>query len=80
MVMDTIQIRLTSTQVEMLDKWVKQGIYSNRSDAVRDAVRRLFWHNQVGTVKLKGSGVELVREARKKLSKEKIDIDEINNF
>lgn len=80
MVMDTIQIRLTSSQVEMIDEWVKRGVYSSRSDAVRDGVRRLFWENQRGTINLKGSSVEIVRDARKKLSKQKFDIDEINNL
>jgi Arc/MetJ-type ribon-helix-helix transcriptional regulator len=64
----------------MIDEWVKRGVYSSRSDAVRDGVRRLFWENQRGTINLKGSSVEIVRDARKKLSKQKFDIDEINNL
>jgi len=80
MVMDTIQVRLTSSQVEMIDRWVKQGIYSSRSDAVRDSVRRLFWDGQRGTINLKGDSVALVRKARQELSKQKFNLDEINNL
>ena len=42
MVMETIQIRLTKKLVEKLDKFVAEGYYPNRSEAVRDAVRRLI--------------------------------------
>ena len=40
MVMDTLQIRMSHGLVEMIDSLVKKGVYSNRSDAIRDAVRR----------------------------------------
>jgi len=39
--MDTIQVRLTGSQVKGLDDMVREGIYSSRGEAVRDAVRRL---------------------------------------
>ena len=39
--MRPIQIRLTKELVEKVDKMVEKGIYPNRSEAVRDAVRRL---------------------------------------
>ena len=38
---DTIQIRLTREMIQELDMLVKKGIYPNRSEAIRDAVRRL---------------------------------------
>ena len=41
MVMNTVQIRLTEKQVKNIDVLVKKGIYPNRSEAVRDAVRKL---------------------------------------
>lgn len=40
--MPPVQVRLTSKQIEKLDKLVKRGIYPNRSEAIRDAVRRLI--------------------------------------
>ena len=41
MVMSTVQIRLTETQLKEIDGLVKEGVYPNRSEAVRDAVRKL---------------------------------------
>jgi len=41
MVMETVQIRLTEKQLRHLDVLVRKGIYPNRSEAVRDAVRKL---------------------------------------
>ncbi len=40
MVMETIQIRLTSEQIEVLQSLVASGIYPSKSEAVRDAVRK----------------------------------------
>ncbi len=48
MVMETLQIRLTKRLVEELDKLVKEGFYSNKSEAVRDAVRRLVLEHELG--------------------------------
>jgi len=36
-----IQIRLTKELIEKIDILIERGIYPNRSEAVRDAVRRL---------------------------------------
>ena len=41
MVMSTVQIRLTPKQIRMIDTFVRKGTYPNRSEAVRDAVRKL---------------------------------------
>jgi Arc/MetJ-type ribon-helix-helix transcriptional regulator len=41
MVMQTIQIRLTPRQIKKIDMLVNKGIYPNRSEAVRDSVRKL---------------------------------------
>jgi len=41
MVMETVQIRLTEKQIKNIEVLVKKGVYPNRSEAVRDAVRRL---------------------------------------
>ena len=40
--MFTIQIRLTRKQIEDVDFIVKNGHYPNRSEAIRDAVRKLI--------------------------------------
>jgi len=39
--MQPVQVRLTRELIEKIDKSVENGLYPNRSEAVRDAVRRL---------------------------------------
>lgn len=80
MVMDTLQIRMNPELLKRIDAMVKTGIYSNRADVIRDAVRRFVWEKEVGSISNKGNSVETVRKAREKLSKEKVDLDEINNL
>lgn len=80
MVMDTLQIRMNNELLKRIDLIVKTGMYSNRADVIRDAVRRFVWEKEVGTVPPLGNSVELVRKARKSLSKniKKEHLDEIN--
>jgi Arc/MetJ-type ribon-helix-helix transcriptional regulator len=47
MVMETVQIRLTGKLVEKLGELVKEGLYPNKSEAVRDAVRRLILEHEL---------------------------------
>jgi len=39
--MHPVQIRLTKELIEKIDVLIEKGMYPNRSEAVRDAVRRL---------------------------------------
>ncbi|MBU0535467.1 MAG: ribbon-helix-helix domain-containing protein [Nanoarchaeota archaeon] len=84
MVMDTLQIRLGHGLVEFIDAQIKKGIYSSRSDYLRDIVRKQMalsnLNKMVGIIPNTGDSVKEVREIRKKLSKEKFDLDEINNL
>ncbi len=80
MVMDTLQIRMNKKLLKRVDSLVKTGVYSNRSDVIRDAVRRFVWQKEVGSISNKGNAVEQIRKIRKKLADEPIDIDEMNNF
>ena len=70
--MDTVQIRLSHGLVERIDDFVDLGIYANRSDVIRDAVRRLVVEKLVGIIPDTGDSVKEVREIRKKLSKTKL--------
>ncbi|MBU1135626.1 MAG: ribbon-helix-helix domain-containing protein [Nanoarchaeota archaeon] len=36
-----VQVRFTKKLIELLDELVDKGVYSNRSEAVRDATRKL---------------------------------------
>ena len=80
MVMDTLQIRMNKELLKRIDAIVKSGIYSNRADVIRDAVRRFIWEREVGSITKKGNSLEIVKKARDKFSKERIDLDEINNL
>ncbi len=40
--METVQIRLTKDMISRLDELIKSGDYPNRSEAIRDGVRRLI--------------------------------------
>ena len=79
MTMDTLQIRMNKELLKRIDGLVKTGVYSNRADVIRDAVRRFVWEKEVGSLTNKGNAVEQIRKAREKLSKE-INLDEINNL
>jgi Arc/MetJ-type ribon-helix-helix transcriptional regulator len=80
MVMDTLQIRMNKELLKQVDILVKTGFYSTRSDAIRDAVRRFVWDKEVGSIKSRGNSVKDIRKTRDRLSKETIDINEINNL
>ena len=43
-------------------------------------VTETFWETEVDSISKKGNSVELIREIRKKLSKEKQNIEELNNL
>ncbi len=78
--MDTLQIRLSPGLLERIDRLINIGIYANRSDVIRDAVRRLVLDKLVGIIPDTGDSVKEIRKLRTQLSKEKIDLDEINKL
>ena len=80
MVMDTIQVRLSHGLVEKIDNLVQTGVYSSRSDVLRDAVRRLVLDKLIGILPDIGDSVKDIRKIRTKLSKEKFGLDEINKL
>ncbi len=80
MVMDTIQVRLSHGLVEKVDDLVQTGVYSSRSDVLRDAVRRLVLDKLVGIISNTRHSVKEIRKIRTKLSREKFDLDEINKL
>ena len=80
MTMSLIQVRLPSGLVSEIDEIVDKGHYSNKSDVIRDAIRRFILHKQVGSVKNRGDSVKQVRRIRKILSKERFDIKKLNKL
>ncbi len=80
MTMDTMQIRMGQGLIQRVDALVETGIYSNRSDVIRDAVRKLVLNELVGIIPNKESSIKQIRNIRKRLSKEKFDLEEINKL
>jgi len=78
--MSVTQVRLPQGLVKEVDKLVHSGLYATKSDVVRDALRRLILNQQIGSVKNTVNSVKEVREIRRKLSKQKIDLNEINSL
>lgn len=80
MVMDTVQVRLSHGLVDRIDAFVETGIYANRSDAIRDAVRRLVLDKRIGIIPNTGDSITEIKKIRATLSKEKFDLEAINKL
>ena len=80
MTMAITQVRLPTGLIQEIDNLVGRGIYASKSDVVRDAIRRLILERQVGSIKNTGDSVKEVRTIRKKLSKEKVNLKNINTL
>ena len=78
--MSITQVRLPEGLIKKVDKLVDKGLYTNKSDVIRDAVRKLVLEKQIGSIPNTGDSVKEVRDIRKKLSKEKFDLNQINNL
>ena len=78
--MEVTQVRLPVGIIKEVNKLVNKGLYSNKSDVIRDAVRKLVLEKQVGSIPNSGDSVEQIRNIRKKLSREKISLDDINRL
>ena len=80
MTMAVAQVRLPEGLMEEVDKLVAKGIYTSKSDVIRDALRKLILKKQVGSIPNTGDSVKEIREIRKRLSKSFSlkDLDEIN--
>ena len=76
--MTVAQVRIPEGLVSEVNKLVKRGFYSSKSDVIRDAIRKLVLEKQIGSIPNTGDSVKEVRKIREKLSKGKIDLDEIN--
>ena len=79
MVMEILQIRLSKGLVEKVETLLETGIYANRSDVIRDAVRRLSVSQLVGILPSKKDSVNEIRSLRRRLSHRKFDLKNINS-
>lgn len=78
--MSVIQARLPQGLLDEIDKLVGTGVYNNRSDVVRDAVRRLSIDRMIGIFPNTRDSVKEIRKIRRKLSKEKVNLNKINKL
>ncbi|HDP73804.1 MAG TPA: transcriptional regulator [Candidatus Woesearchaeota archaeon] len=76
--MRVVQARLPEGIMREMNQLVKKGFYTNKSDVIRDALRKLILEKQVGSVPNSGNSVKEVRAARKKLSREELSPGEVN--
>jgi len=75
------QVRLPTGLLKEVDKLVDKGMYTNRSEFMRESIRKsLGISSLIGIIPNKGDSVKQIRAIRKKLSKEPIDLDEINSL
>lgn len=74
------QVRLPKNLILEVEKIVKKGNYESKSDFIRDAVRKKVFDEISHSIEFNGDAVKEVRKIRKILSKQKIDLDEINSL
>jgi len=87
MTMVITQVRLPEGLLTQMNKLVNSGLYGNKSDVIRDAVRRLVTkpsiQEMIGIIPPTGNSVKEVRKIRNKLSKQIKsfkDLEEINKL
>jgi hypothetical protein len=78
--MTVTQVRMPDGLMKEVDKLVNKGLYANKSDAVRDAVRKMIMEKYVGIIPDTGDSVKEIREIRKILSKQKHSLKELNQL
>lgn len=80
MTMTVAQVRLPEGLMHEVDVLIDKGLYANKSDVMRDAIRKLVLEKQIGSIPNTGDSIKQIRKLRKKLSKKKFDLDEINKL
>ena len=78
--MAVTQVRLPEGLITEIDKLIDKGFYTNKSDVIRDAIRKLVLEKQIGSIPDAGDSVKEIREIRKKLSKEKFNLNKLNQL
>jgi Arc/MetJ-type ribon-helix-helix transcriptional regulator len=60
-----VQIRINRKMIEKIDQLVEAGVYSNRSEVIRDATRRLVIEFSGKNGMRYDAGQDLIQEAKK---------------
>ena len=74
------QVRLPKGIIEEIDKVLKKGHYTSKSDFIRSSIRKSLLQEQIGSIPNTGDSVKEIRKIREILSKEEFDIDKINSL
>lgn len=74
------QLRIPEGLLNEVNSLVDKGYYSSKSDVIRDAVRRLVLEKQIGSIPNTRDSVKEIRAIRKKLAKQKTNINKINSL
>ena len=80
MQMKVTQVRLPVKLIEKVDQMVEEGFYHSRSDLLREAIRKTVLEKHIGIIKNQKDSVKEIKAIRKKLSKRKINLKEINSL
>ena len=71
------QVRLPIGLEKEMDSLISKGLYSNKSDLIRDAVRKLIFLKEINET---NNSVEQVKKVRSMLQNDEFSIDEINSL
>ena len=80
MTMTTAQVRLPEGLMDEVERLVSKGFYTSKSDVIRDALRKLILEKQISSIQNTGNSVAEIREIRKKISKKRFSLSEINRL
>jgi len=65
-----VQVRFTKKLIELIDELVEKGVYSNRSEAIRDATRKLVMTANSANSAENGSETAMQRQLQSQLNKQ----------
>jgi Arc/MetJ-type ribon-helix-helix transcriptional regulator len=68
--MEITQIRIPKGLLEETQVLIDKGYYTNKSDLIRDAIRKLVLEYHIGSVHDKKNSVAQIKKVRKVLSKQ----------
>ena len=68
MVMQTMQVRMEQKMVKKMDVLIQTGLYANKGELIRDAVRKLVVDMLIGIAPSDKDSVKEIRALRKRLS------------
>lgn len=66
--MDVTQVRIPNKLLEESQKLIDKGFYTNKSDVIRDALRKLILEYHIGSIPKQADSVKQIKLARKQLS------------